>query len=193
LFQTQWMIPLTVTWRIRLLKDAESTKTYFRNGRSTWFSSFRYRLSEAMGYSQNDINGMVGGMVIIPLTRLATWWYGIPVSVLSNLTIYKKLLENNGGRCYANRFAWNFGEPARVAIGQVVDFTWRENNSFVCFLNGGGEKDIASVCRLSDVVVGRRLSTYVWVTTKLSKQTGSGDECSYYVFTDVRFLFVHIK
>jgi malate dehydrogenase len=122
---------------------------------------FRYRLSEAMGYSQNDINGMVigghGDKTMIPLTRLATW-NGIPVSRFIKSDDLQEVAAKTmvGGATLTGLLGTSAWYAPGAAIGQVVESILRDEKKIIpscVFLNGEyGEKDI---CIGVPVVIGR--------------------------------------
>ncbi|MFB0946083.1 MAG: malate dehydrogenase [Spirosomataceae bacterium] len=122
---------------------------------------FRYRLSEAMGYSQNDINGMVigghGDKTMIPLTRLATW-NGIPVSRFIKPDDLQEVAAKTmvGGATLTGLLGTSAWYAPGAAIGQVVESILRDEKKIIpscVFLNGEyGEKDI---CIGVPVVIGR--------------------------------------
>ena len=123
-------------------------------------SRFRYRLSEAMGYSQNDINGMVigghGDTTMIPLTRLATW-NGIPVSRFIKSDDLQEVAAKTmvGGATLTGLLGTSAWYAPGAAIGQVVESILRDEKKIIpscVFLNGEyGEKDI---CIGVPVVIG---------------------------------------
>lgn len=124
-------------------------------------SRFRYRLGEAMGYSQNDINGMVigghGDTTMIPLTRLATW-NGIPVSRFINSVDLQEVAAKTmvGGATLTGLLGTSAWYAPGAAIGQVVESILRDEKKIIpscVYLNGEyGEKDI---CIGVPVVIGR--------------------------------------
>lgn len=124
-------------------------------------SRFRYRLGEAMGYSQNDINGMVigghGDTTMIPLTRLATW-NGIPVSRFINSADLQEVAAKTmvGGATLTGLLGTSAWYAPGAAIGQVVESILRDEKKIIpscVYLNGEyGEKDI---CIGVPVVIGR--------------------------------------
>lgn len=124
-------------------------------------SRFRYRLGEAMGYSQNDINGMVigghGDKTMIPLTRLATW-NGIPVSRFIKSDDLKEVAGKTmvGGATLTGLLGTSAWYAPGAAIGQVVESILRDEKKIIpscVYLNGEyGEKDI---CIGVPVVIGR--------------------------------------
>ncbi len=122
---------------------------------------FRYRLGEAMGYSQNDINGMVigghGDTTMIPLTRLATW-NGIPVSRFINSADLQEVAAKTmvGGATLTGLLGTSAWYAPGAAIGQIVESILRDEKKIIpscVYLNGEyGEKDI---CIGVPVVIGR--------------------------------------
>lgn len=124
-------------------------------------SRFRYRLGEAMGYSQNDINGMVigghGDTTMIPLTRLATW-NGIPVSRFIKAEDLQEVAAKTmvGGATLTGLLGTSAWYAPGAAIGQVVESILRDEKKIIpscVYLNGEyGEKDI---CIGVPVVIGR--------------------------------------
>ena len=124
-------------------------------------SRFRYRLGEAMGYSQNDINGMVigghGDTTMIPLTRLATW-NGIPVRRFIKSDDLKEVAAKTmvGGATLTGLLGTSAWYAPGAAIGQVVESILRDEKKIIpscVYLNGEyGEKDI---CIGVPVVIGR--------------------------------------
>lgn len=124
-------------------------------------SRFRYRLGEALGYSQNDINGMVigghGDTTMIPLTRLATW-NGIPVSRFIKSEDLQEVAAKTmvGGATLTGLLGTSAWYAPGAAIGQVVESILRDEKKIIpscVYLNGEyGEKDI---CIGVPVVIGR--------------------------------------
>lgn len=122
---------------------------------------FRYRLGEAMGYSQNDISGMVigghGDTTMIPMTRLATW-NGIPVSRFLSAEAMQDVAAKTmvGGATLTGLLGTSAWYAPGAAIGQVVEAILRDEKKIIpscVYLNGEyGEKDI---CIGVPVVIGR--------------------------------------
>lgn len=124
-------------------------------------SRFRYRLSEAMGVSQNDLSGMVigghGDTTMIPMTRLATW-NGIPVSRFINSVQQKEVAEKTmvGGKTLTGLLGTSAWYAPGAAICQVVEAILRDEKKIIpssVYLNGEyGQKDI---CIGVPVVIGK--------------------------------------
>ena len=124
-------------------------------------SRFRYRLSEAMGVSQNDLSGMVigghGDTTMIPLTRMATW-NGIPVSRFINSEKQKEVAQKTmvGGATLTGLLGTSAWYAPGAAICQVVEAVVRDEQKIIpcsVYLNGEyGQKDI---CIGVPVVLGK--------------------------------------
>lgn len=124
-------------------------------------SRFRYRLSEAMGVSQNDLSGMVigghGDTTMIPMTRLATW-NGIPVSRFLNSDQQKEVADKTmvGGKTLTGLLGTSAWYAPGAAICQVVEAILRDEKKIIpssVYLNGEyGQKDI---CIGVPVVIGK--------------------------------------
>jgi malate dehydrogenase len=124
-------------------------------------SRFRYRLSEAMQVSQNDLSGMVigghGDTTMIPMTRLATW-NGIPVSRFLNSEQQKEVAAKTmvGGATLTGLLGTSAWYAPGAAICQVVEAIIRDEKKIIpscVYLNGEyGQKDI---CIGVPVVIGK--------------------------------------
>ncbi|SOE20654.1 malate dehydrogenase (NAD) [Spirosomataceae bacterium TFI 002] len=124
-------------------------------------SRFRYRLSEAMEVSQNDLSGMVigghGDTTMIPMTRLATW-NGIPVSRFLNAEQQKEVAAKTmvGGATLTGLLGTSAWYAPGAAICQVVEAIIRDEKKIIpscVYLNGEyGQKDI---CIGVPVVIGK--------------------------------------
>lgn len=124
-------------------------------------SRFRYRLGEALGVAQSDLQGMVigghGDTTMIPLTRLATW-NSIPVSRFLSAEQLKEVSDKTmvGGATLTGLLGTSAWYAPGAAIGQVVESILRDEKKIIpscVYLNGEyGQKDI---CMGVPVVIGR--------------------------------------
>lgn len=124
-------------------------------------SRFRYRLSEASGYSQNDISGMVigghGDTTMIPLIRLATY-SGIPLSKAMTKEMQDDVVQKTmvGGATLTGLLGTSAWYAPGAAVAMVVEAILRDEKKIIpscVYLNGEyGESDI---CIGVPVVIGR--------------------------------------
>lgn len=122
---------------------------------------FRYRLGEALGAPQSDIQGMVigghGDTTMIPLTRLATL-NSIPASRFLNADALKAVSDKTmvGGATLTGLLGTSAWYAPGAAVGQVVESILRDEKKIIpscVYLNGEyGQKDI---CIGVPVVIGR--------------------------------------
>ncbi|WP_367913642.1 malate dehydrogenase [Leadbetterella sp. DM7] len=146
-------------------------------------SRFRYRLGEALGVAQSDLQGMVigghGDTTMIPLTRLATW-NSIPVSRFLSAEQLKEVADKTmvGGATLTGLLGTSAWYAPGAAIGQVVEAILRDEKKIIpscVYLNGEyGQKDI---CMGVPVVIGRNGWERI-VTLRLSNEEKAAFEKS---------------
>lgn len=146
-------------------------------------SRFRYRLGEALGAAQSDIQGMVigghGDTTMIPLTRLATW-NSIPVSRFLSAEQLGEVASKTmvGGATLTGLLGTSAWLAPGAAIGQVVEAILRDQKKVIpccVYLNGEfGQKDI---CMGVPVVLGRNGWEKI-VTLRLSNEEKAAFEKS---------------
>lgn len=124
-------------------------------------SRFRYFLSKASGFSQNDLHATVigghGDTTMIPLTRLATW-NGVPVSRFVSSEALQKVAADTmvGGATLTGLLGTSAWYAPGAAACSVVEAIIRDEKRVIpscVYLNGEyGQKDI---CLGVPVVLGR--------------------------------------
>ncbi|MGL4631612.1 MAG: malate dehydrogenase [Leadbetterella sp.] len=122
---------------------------------------FRYRLGEAMGVPQSDLQGMVigghGDTTMIPLTRLASY-NSMPVSRFLSAEKLKDVSDKTmvGGATLTGLLGTSAWYAPGAAVGQVVESILRDEKKVIpscVYLNGEyGQKDI---CIGVPVTIGR--------------------------------------
>jgi malate dehydrogenase len=122
---------------------------------------FRYFLSQAMNFSQNDIHGTVigghGDTTMIPLTRLATW-NGLPISHVLSQEVLQKVAADTmvGGATLTGLLGTSAWYAPGAASCSVVEAIVRDEKRVIpCSVSLNGEYGQKDICMGVPVILGK--------------------------------------